>query len=104
MAYDFREGADVTSVPAGAIDAQALAAAADLRLLGLSCRETAAAAAEFVIRNGTSASDPAVVFVKLASGESVREFFGEQGLKCPDGIFIDRIAGTFEVAVYSKQA
>jgi hypothetical protein len=102
MAFKFNEGCTVTEIVSGTGDAAAVAASIDLRLVGFSCRETAAATAEFIIRNGTSASDPPVAFVKLASGQSLTQWFGEVGLACHNGIYIDRVSGTTHIVVYTK--
>lgn len=105
QAIDFGAGATATAVASDTADVQGVAASAGLRLLGFSCRENAGspAAAEFIIRNGTAASDPPVAFVKLAASESVREFMGDAGISCPNGIFIDRVTGTTEITIFSKQ-
>ena len=103
--YDYRDAATSTAVASGTSDVAAVAAAVDLRLLGFSVKEDAgsSAAAEFIIRNGTSTAGAAVVYVKLSANESCRDFFGEQGIACPLGIFVDRISGTTAISVYSKQ-
>jgi hypothetical protein len=97
-------GSTATEVSSGTGDVQVLAADNHNRLTGFSCRENAGtpAAAEFIIRNGTSTSAPAVAFVRLNASESVREYFGE-GIQCPKGIFIDRISGTTHLTVYSTK-
>lgn len=93
-----------TEVASGTADAQAVAALASLRFLGFSVRENAAGAAEFIIRHGTQATDPPLAFVKLAAGESVREWYGPQGLVATNGIFVDRVSGTTHLVVYSTVA
>lgn len=68
---------------------------------GLSVRETAGAAASFVLRDGTASSDPAIICMNLGADESVTfELSREEGIQCTNGLFLDRVSGTTEIAVW----
>lgn len=58
------------------------------------------AVASFLIRNGSGAGD-IVAVVELAANGSSTEWFGDQGIRVPDGIFIDIVAGTVQGAIYA---
>lgn len=95
---------DVNSAIVADVDA-AVAAQAGLRLVGFACRESAATAAvaTFIIVHGaTGAAGTAVVPVELAADGSTREWFGPDGIACPNGISIDWIAGTVDVHLFYK--
>lgn len=94
---------DVNAAIAADVDA-AVAAQAGLRLIGFATRESAAtaAAATFIIVHGATAAGTAVVPVELAANESAREWFGPDGIACPDGISIDWIAGTVDIHLFYK--
>lgn len=70
-------------------------------LYGWSIRENAGtpAAAEALLRSG-SAVGPIVGVIDLAANGSTTVWFGPQGLRVPDGIFVDAIAGSLEGAIY----
>lgn len=87
---------------AGTADAALVPAGAGQRLVGFSCREAAAtaAAAAFVLRHGASAAGPPLLYVNLAADESVRDWYGPDGIDCPLGVYVDRESGTTEVVVY----
>lgn len=86
-----------TALATGTSDVQATTGSAIL--YGFSVRETGAAAiGQVVLRNGTSASDPAVAFIQVPiSGWVVQQL---PAIDCPAGIFVDRGTGTTEVIVY----
>ncbi len=91
------------AVAAGTGDAQIVNARRGLRLRGFSCAETAssAAAAEFILRHGTSTGDPQLVSpVNLNANGVGFPWFGTHGIDCPDGIFLDRISGNTSLVVY----
>lgn len=95
---------DVNTAIAADVDA-AVAAQAGLRLVGFAARESAgvAAVATFIIVHGaTGAAGTAVVPVELAADGSTREWFGPDGIACPNGISIDWIAGTVDVHLFYK--
>lgn len=71
-------------------------------MVGFSCREAAgtAAAASFVLRHGGSTGGKPLLYVNLAADESVRDWYGPDGIECPQGVFVDREAGTAEIVVY----
>ena len=98
------EKPDVTEVASGTADAQALPATTDLRLIGFSTKEDAAvaAAAEFILRDGTSVAGKPLAFVRLAADEAESRWFGPEGLPCAAGLFVDRTLGQTHVVVYTK--
>lgn len=95
---------DVNSNVGADVDA-AVAAAAGLRLVGFACREmagTAAVAAFIIVHGATGAGGTAVVPVELAANESRSEWFGPEGIACPNGISIDWLAGAVDVHLFYK--
>lgn len=97
---------DANAAVAADVDA-AVAAATGLRLIGFASRESAATAAvaSFVIVHGaTAAGGTSVVPVELKADESTREWFGPDGIACPNGISIDWIAGTADINLFYKIA
>jgi hypothetical protein len=73
------------------------------RLMGFSAQESAAtaAAASFVLRDGTDSTGAAVAFVQLGADQSINgDFGGIGGIEITTGLFIDRVAGSTEVTVY----
>ncbi len=90
-------------VASGTGDTQVAAARPGLRLRGFSCTETAgsAATAEFILYHGTSNSDPQLLapVTFLANGTGF-PWFGDHGIDCPNGIYLDRISGTTTLVVY----
>jgi len=101
-------GIHVAATPAVAAavgaDVDALVAtAAGTRLCGLSCQETAAGAAVFVVKHAaTGATGTAVWYVTLAANSSGSWWFGSDGIACPDGVSIDYGSGTFNVTALYK--
>lgn len=94
-----------TPVSAGTADVQGIAAVANLRLMGFSVTEDAGtpAAAEVVLRHGTSATDPIIARIKLAPDESTSDApFGTQGIAVASGVFVDRVSGTTELSLYHR--
>ncbi len=67
------------------------------RLLGFSARETAGTAAVFRLRDGSAGT--IVSTVSLAASESVRDWFGPQGVACGTSVYLERVSGTTEVSV-----
>ena len=89
------------SIATGTADAQVVTGSQ--KVTGLSAREsgTVATAASFVLRAGTTATAPAVVFVELAGDASVNLNYTDP-VKFANGIFLDRVSGETEVTVYVK--
>lgn len=102
MSIDF-QGADSTVVATGTTDVAAVDAAPGLRLLGFSVIESAGspAAASINIHNGEDNTGPKVAVVKLAASENKNVWFGEPGVRCEDGIFVDR-SGESTIVLYHK--
>jgi hypothetical protein len=88
---------------AGSSSAAAVAPTARLRLIGFSAVETAGATAKLSIQEGAGASLPQeMAGINLASGGSVQEWFGDHGLPCPGGIFVNRIEGASRVVIFYR--
>jgi hypothetical protein len=96
--------AQSTVVASGAGNLQGVAAAANLRLLGYSITENGATAADarMSIRHGTGTGDPEFFDVMLSPGESLREWFGPDGIAMASGIYINRTSGTTKVTLFWK--
>lgn len=67
-------------------------------VVGYSVRETNGATATITIRNGITASDPAVLLIGLAANTSATARV--PAIDCPDGIFVERITGETEIVLY----
>ncbi len=81
---------------------QVFPASNNLRLFGYSFRESAGAAAQFRIRNGTSAAGVIVRNIVLAANQEIHEWFGPNGIACPGGISIERVAGACDQATQAN--
>ena len=90
------------SIVAGTGDNAIVAARWNLKLWGFTVAETAssAAAAEVAIRHGTAATAPLLAARMNLDANGFDGWWFGQGIDCPDGIFIDRIAGNTEVVLY----
>ena len=86
-----------TTIAAGTGDEAGHAAAAGLRLMGYSVRETAGAVATLNIEHGTANSSPVMAAINLAAAGSAVQWFGPQGLNCASGVWIERLTGTTQV-------
>lgn len=63
---------------------------------------TTPAAAEVVIRDGTDATGAEIVRFKLAAEGTVTAWYGDLGVLCTTGVFVDRVSGETRVTVYTK--
>jgi len=96
--------ADVNDAVAANVE-PAVVAAAGLRLVGWSARESdgTPAVATFRIMNGiTVVEGTLLVPVELSANESAREWYGPEGIDASGGITIDHIAGTIDIVIYHK--
>jgi len=91
-----------TNIASASTDEAGVAATADMRLMGYSIKETAASTATMSLHNGTSASGAALAYINLASGGSVTEWFGPQGIPCAGGVWIERLTGSTAVILHTK--
>jgi hypothetical protein len=66
---------------------------------GFVVRETAGAAASARVYDGTDNTGTLIDVISLAPNESAREYYGEGGLWCATGIYVDILAGTIEGSV-----
>jgi len=95
---------DANALIVADVDA-AVVATAGLRLMGYSTKESAAvpAAATFTIVHGaTGAGGTVMVNVNLALSESATQWFGPDGIACPNGLSIDFLTGRFDVHLFYK--
>lgn len=101
-------GNDFTPVGSGTGNVQGLAALANRKLMGFAAAECAAVAdnAQIILRHGTAATDPIIADIHLGPWESAREgasLFGKNGLKVPNGVFIDRNSvGTSQITLIHR--
>ena len=95
-------GITATEVDSDTADEQGVAATANLRLFGYSVRENASSpdVAKVVLRHGTTDADDALAFINLAASQEKTVWFGEKGILCPDGIFVDRVSGESHLVLY----
>lgn len=96
--------ADANLAVAADVDA-AVVAAAGLRLMGFAAKESAgvAAVATFnIVHGATAAGGTLLVPIELAANESVRDWFGPDGIDAANGISIDWVAGTVDVVLFYK--
>jgi hypothetical protein len=95
-----------TSFDAGSeadTDEGILGATAGARLMGFSAKEmTGSNPALLYLRNGTSNVAPTVVICSLSPNESVREWYGPDGIASASGIWLERSTGLISVVVYYK--
>jgi hypothetical protein len=82
-----------------------VAATPGLRLMGYSSKESAGvpAATTFIIKHGaTVAGGTDLVYVNHTLSTSQVQFFGDDGIACPNGISIDWLTGQVDVIVFYK--
>lgn len=100
-AYDGFGAAHLVAFPAAAADYVGYQRAA--RIVGWSLRETATAVATVRLLAGQSAADGVLIdSITLAADAAHRSFFGDRGILCPNGVFVDRVAGTVEVSLWIR--
>ena len=83
----------------------AVAAAAGLRLMGYSVRESKSSPAvcSFDIVNGaTGAAGADLAYVELALSSGTTVWFGPEGLDAASGLSVDFISGQFDLVLYHK--
>lgn len=71
-------------------------------LLGVNVGESAgtAAAATVVLHDGDSASDPELFRAEVAGDGAQTHWFGPQGIRFDNGVFLERVAGETVVTIY----
>jgi hypothetical protein len=94
---------DINLNVAADVDA-AVAAGVSLRLLGFAVREDSAAVASFeIVEGATGAGGTLLIPVGLAASESKLVWFGPNGIACPGGLSVKRLAGQCDLVLfYSK--
>ena len=89
-------------VASGSTDVAAVTGAWNLRLCGWSVSEDGGLTAAVTIRNGTDATGYAVVApINLAANGFGMWGISNQGIPCPNGIFINRTSGTTTLILYT---
>lgn len=71
-------------------------------ITGWSVKESAGtpAVATIHIHDGTANTDPLVAVIELAASGSETVWFGDDGVYCKDGVFVDIAAGEATVIIY----
>jgi hypothetical protein len=95
---------DVNAAVGANVDA-AVAATPGLRLMGYSAKESAgtpAAATFSIVHGATGAAGTSVVHQNFAASGSNSEWFGPDGIACPNGISIDWLTGAVDVNIFYK--
>lgn len=87
-----------TNVATGTTDEAGIAATDNMRLMGYSIRETAAAVATLNICHG-AAGTVIINAHNLAASTSADRWFGPQGLPVSAGVWIERLTGTTAVTL-----
>ena len=85
----------------GSADAAMVIPTPGLRFVGFAVRESdgSPAVASIIFRHGTTDSNPILAPVELNANESAREWW-YPGVEAPNGIFLERAAGSTEVTVF----
>jgi len=63
-------------------------------LMGITVGDSAHGQVHLHLHNGDANTDPIVTLIKPANGDHETLWFGPNGIACPDGIYVDLIAGT----------
>lgn len=96
------QAATTTDVSAATSSSLAVAAAAGLRLMGWTVRETAGASGEIALRQGSSTGTKLMDRIYTAT-QSFTDWFGDTGLGASAGVYVDRsVLGTAEIEIYTK--
>lgn len=91
------------NLAANTTDVAAVAATANLRLLGFSITETAGATAALSIQESTANDTTKEMFsVSLSANGTFSLWLGEHGVPCPGGIWIERVTGTTRITVFYR--
>ena len=93
---------DVNTGVTGDVDA-AVAAAAGLRLMGWSAREsdgTPAAASFNIVHGATGDGGDQIIPVELAANGIAHQWYGPQGIAVANGISTNHVAGTYDLTLF----
>lgn len=91
-----------TTIAAGTGDEVGIAAAAGLRLMGYSIKETAGAVATLLLRHGVVVGGAVMAAENFAAAGSETRWFGPQGIPISGGVFIERLTGTTAVTLWTQ--
>lgn len=99
--------ADTTRValPAATTSLAAVAATANLRLMGYSVAESAgapAAAAVSIQEGATTDLTKEMAAISLPASEMRTVWLGEHGIPCPLGIWVNRLSGNTRIVIYYR--
>lgn len=100
MSRDTRIGEIPSPLPVAAGAGNVTVASQAGALLGYSARETAGAAASLRLHDGTASTGQWLALINLAANESVRDWFGPQGVGVASGIWLERVSGQCELTVF----
>ena len=74
-----------------------------VRLCGWVARETAGAVATFKLwDSNTQGQGQIIAPVNLAANGNDHEWLGDNGVLCTNGIFVDRVAGSFDLTLWVR--
>lgn len=82
-----------------------VAAAAGLRLMGWSARESAgspAVASAKIVNGATGAAAGKLVEIGLLASDSKHAWYGPQGIPCPLGLSIDWLVGNLSITLFYR--
>lgn len=74
----------------------------NLRYYGFNVHETAGQPATIIIHHSITNAGPALATITLAAHESLNDWPQEGGAASPNGIFVERVAGSAELAVFFR--
>lgn len=94
----------ITAVAAGTAGTQGVSATANMRLMGFVVRESAGtpAVATLNIRHGTTNSDTVLAPISLVASTTIPAWFGNMGIPCASGLYVDRVSGNTTVTFYTR--
>lgn len=76
------------------------AATAELRLLGVLVTEDANVDGKVIVHHGTGTGDPAVLPIRVPAHRTVVIWLPDDGLDCPNGLYLQRVTSTTHVVVF----
>jgi hypothetical protein len=98
-----------TEVSGITADTTLKAASANLRLFGITARESAAtaAAATLIVRHGVvsagNCTGNVIAFIELGANQSFNMWYSDRGLSVPNGVCADVLAGTVDVNILTVE-
>lgn len=74
----------------------------ELRYYGYTVRETAGQPASIIIHNSADNTGAALATINLAANESRNEWLAAGGTLAASGIFVERVSGNAQIAVFFR--